>query len=107
MGGGLLSTRKPHPGCGGSVALDWTVPLEELRSASLEAAPTLIILHGVTGGSAENYVKHMVCSQAGGGSLAGGLDLCILLHLELPGSSVRYGIYLCSFFPPSKFRTLL
>eukprot|EP00667_Euglena_gracilis_P016543 EG_transcript_17332 len=55
---------------GGSVALDWTVPLEELRSASLEAAPTLIILHGVTGGSAENYVKHMAANARAEGWVA-------------------------------------
>eukprot|EP00667_Euglena_gracilis_P009015 EG_transcript_9148 len=44
---------------GGTVALDWTCDLDRVKAASQGGKPIVVILHGVTGGSAETYVSHL------------------------------------------------
>ncbi|KAG1501442.1 hypothetical protein G6F53_011079 [Rhizopus delemar] len=39
---------------GGSIALDWTHPLTD------EQVPTLVVLHGLTGGSHESYIRSLL-----------------------------------------------
>lgn len=41
---------------GGVASLDWAVPLTPLP----EDTPTLVILHGLTGGSHENYIRGLL-----------------------------------------------
>lgn len=41
---------------GGVASLDWTVPLSPLP----ENTPTLVVLHGLTGGSHENYIRGLL-----------------------------------------------
>lgn len=41
---------------GGNASLDWAVPLTPLP----EDTPTLVILHGLTGGSHENYIRGLL-----------------------------------------------
>ncbi|KAI8972048.1 Alpha/Beta hydrolase protein [Mycotypha africana] len=41
---------------GGVASLDWAVPLEPLPAGT----PTLVILHGLTGGSHENYIRGLL-----------------------------------------------
>lgn len=48
---------------GGVASLDWAVPLTPLP----EDTPTLVVLHGLTGGSHENYIRGLLqivsCNQ--------------------------------------------
>jgi hypothetical protein len=41
---------------GGVASLDWAIPLTPLP----EDTPTLVILHGLTGGSHENYIRGLL-----------------------------------------------
>lgn len=41
---------------GGVASLDWAVPLSPLP----ENTPTLVVLHGLTGGSHENYIRGLL-----------------------------------------------
>lgn len=41
---------------GGVASLDWAVPLTPLE----EDTPTLVILHGLTGGSHESYIRGLL-----------------------------------------------
>lgn len=41
---------------GGIASLDWAVPLTPLE----ENTPTVVILHGLTGGSHENYIRGLL-----------------------------------------------
>ena len=45
-----------HPG---TVALDWCNPITS-TSTSTSTTPTLLILHGLAGGSHESYVRRLV-----------------------------------------------
>lgn len=41
---------------GGQVAIDWTLP----RIPDEQKVPTLVVLHGLTGGSHESYVRSLL-----------------------------------------------
>lgn len=68
--GAKLRPRPPRPitfsrkwlrmGDGGAVALDWHTPLTPGRR-------TMLLLHGLTGGSQENYIQHMTDAAAEAG----------------------------------------
>lgn len=42
---------------GGQVSLDWTPPLAQ---KPFDDTPTLVVLHGLTGGSHESYIRGLL-----------------------------------------------
>lgn len=42
---------------GGQVSIDWAPPLAE---KPLDNTPTLVLLHGLTGGSHESYIRGLL-----------------------------------------------